>query len=171
MLPFPQAPLKPRTLFHRKNNYIKINNNQIVKLSTPCPTSSTTSRTSSKKMGMGIGIDIASVERITQLINRYDRATLNLLFTFDEIDLCQSAQNSYQKFAVCFAAKEAVGKALGTGLAGIDWHEIEAIVSDFQLNINLYGKAKLQANRLGYTNYLASWSSCNDYVLVHVLAY
>lgn len=122
-------------------------------------------------MGMGIGIDIASVERITQLINRYDRATLNLLFTLDEIDLCQSAQNPYQKFTVCFAIKEAVGKALGTGLAGIDWHEIEAIVSDFQVKINLYGKAKLQADRLCYTNYIASWSSCNDYVLAHVLAY
>lgn len=172
MLPLPQAPLKPRTLFRRNNNsHFNINNIQIVKLSTPCSTFSETSRTSSKNMGMGIGIDIASVERITQLINRYDRATLNLLFTFDEIDLCQSASNPYQKFAVCFAAKEAVGKALGTGLASIDWHEIEAIVSDFQVNINLYGKAKSQADRLGYTNYLASWSSCNDYVLVHVLAY
>jgi holo-[acyl-carrier protein] synthase len=121
-------------------------------------------------MEMGIGIDIASVDRITQLIDRYDRETLSLLFTLDEIDRCQAARNSYQRFAVCFATKEAVGKALGTGLAGIDWHEIEAIVSDFQLSIELYGKAKLQATRLGFTNWIASWSSCNDYVLVHVIA-
>lgn len=95
MLPLPQAPLKPRTLFRRNNNsHFNINNIQIVKLSTPC---STFSETSSKNMGMGIGIDIASVERITQLINRYDRATLNLLFTFDEIDLCQSASNPFQQ--------------------------------------------------------------------------
>ena len=121
-------------------------------------------------MGMGIGVDIASVERIEQLIDRYDRETLNFLFTLDEIDRCQSAKQPYQNFAVCFATKEAVGKALGTGLAGIDWHEIEAIVSDFQLSIKLYGKAKLQAAKLGYTHWIASWSSCNEYVLVHVLA-
>jgi holo-[acyl-carrier protein] synthase len=166
MLQVNQAFLKPRTQFHRQNSYVKINNNQMVKLST-CPTSSTTS---TKKMGIGIGIDIASVERITQLIDRYDHATLSLLFTSNEINYCQSADNPYQRFAVCFAAKEAVGKALGTGLVGIDWHEIEAIVSEFQLEIHLYGKARSQATRLGYVNYLASWSSCDDYVLVHVLA-
>jgi holo-[acyl-carrier protein] synthase len=121
-------------------------------------------------MEMGIGIDIASVERITQLINRYDRETLNLLFTLDEIDRSQAAKNPYQRFAVCFATKEAVGKALGTGLAGIDWLEIEAIVADFQLSIKLYGKAMSQATQLGYTKWNASWSSCNDYVLVQVIA-
>ena len=121
-------------------------------------------------MEMGIGIDIASIDRITQLIDRYDRETLNFLFTFGEIDRSLSTKNPYQKFAVCFAAKEAVGKALGTGLAGIDWHEIEAFVSDFQLSVKLYGKAKFQAARLDYTNWNASWSSCNDYVLVQVLA-
>lgn len=121
-------------------------------------------------MGMGIGIDIASIDRVTRLIDRYDRETLSFLFTFGEIDRSFSTQNPYQKFAVCFAAKEAVGKALGTGLAGIDWHEIEAFVSDFQLKIELYGKAKFKAAKLGYTNWNASWSSCNDYVLVQVLA-
>lgn len=163
----PQQCLKPRTLFHRnKNSYLKANRNrnQVVKLSTGSSIAST------EKMGMGIGIDIASVERITQLINRYDRETLNLLFTLDEIDRSQEARNPYQRFAVCFATKEAVGKALGTGLAGIDWLEIEAIVADFQLSVKLYGKAKSQANRLGYTTWNASWSSCNDYVLVNVIA-
>ncbi len=121
-------------------------------------------------MEMGIGIDIASVDRITQLIDRYDRETLSLLFTLGEINRAHSAKHPYQYFAVCFATKEAVGKALGTGLAGIDWHDIEAVVSDFQLTIKLYGKAKLQATKLGFTNWIASWSSCDDYVLVHVIA-
>lgn len=160
-----QQSLKARSLFHRnKNSYLKVNRNRIVKLST-C-----SSKTSAENMEMGIGIDIASVERITQLINRYDRETLNLLFTLDEIDRCQEAKNQYQRFAVCFATKEAVGKALGTGLAGIDWLEIEAIVANFQLSVKLYGKAKAQANKLGYTTLNASWSSCNDYVLVQVIA-
>jgi holo-[acyl-carrier protein] synthase len=164
----PQLHLNPRTLSYRaKSSYLKLSKNRVVKLPIRCPDSSTASP---KKMEMGIGIDIASVDRITQLIHRYDRETLNLLFVLDEIDRCQSAKNPYQRFAVCFAAKEAVGKALGTGLAGIDWHEIEAIVSDFHLGIRLYGKAKLQAARLGYTKWIASWAICDDSVLVHVIA-
>lgn len=160
-----QPSLKPRTLFHRnKNSYLKVNHERVVKLTTGSST------TSPEKMEMGIGIDIASVARIAQLIDRYDRETLNLLFTSEEIDRCQAAKNPYQWFAVCFAAKEAVGKALGTGLAGIDWHEIEAIIADFQLSVKLYGKAKSIATKLGYTAWNASWSSCNDYVLVNVIA-
>ncbi len=164
-----QHNLKPRTLFNRNRNKSLClkSRSQIVKLSTYCPPSSTPDP---KKMEMGIGIDIASVDRITQLIDRYDRETLSLLFTLGEINRSHSAKSPYQHFAVCFATKEAVGKALGTGLAGIDWHDIEAVVSDFQLTIKLYGKAKLQAAKLGFTNWVASWSSCNDYVLVHVIA-
>jgi holo-[acyl-carrier protein] synthase len=164
-----QQNLKPRTLFNR-NRSVGLKNkdrSRIVKLYTCCPPSS---ETSAQKMEMGIGIDIASIDRITQLIDRYDRETLSLLFTLGEINRSQSARNPYQHFAVCFATKEAMGKALGTGLEGIDWHEIEAIVSDFQLTIKLYGKAKLQATKLGFTNWIASWSTCNDYVLVQVIA-
>lgn len=159
-----QTYLKPRTRFSR-NNYSTIDKNAIVKLSAE---RRAFYKASTKEMG--IGIDIASVDRITQLIDRYDRETLNLLFTWGEIERCQQAKNPERHFAVCFAAKEAVGKALGTGLAGIDWHEIEAIVTEFQLKIELYGKAKFQAAKLGYTNWLASWSNCDNYVLVHVLA-
>jgi holo-[acyl-carrier protein] synthase len=163
-----QPPPNPRTLFHRnKDGSLKLGKNWIVKLPARYPTFSTTD---SKKMAMGLGVDIASIDRIKQLIDRYDRETLSLLFLLDEIDRCQAAKNPYQYFAICFATKEAVGKALGTGLVGVDWHEIEAVISDFQLSIKLYGKAKFQAARLGYIKWFASWSSCNDYVLVHVIA-
>jgi holo-[acyl-carrier protein] synthase len=163
-----QLQLNPRTLFHRnKKGSLELGKNRIVRVSARHSTFSTDLP---KKMVMGLGIDIASIDRITQLISRYDRETLSLLFVLDEIDRCQSAKNPCQHFAICFATKEAVGKALGTGLVNIDWHEIEAIISDFQLSIKLYGKAKFQATKLGYTKWLASWSSCNDYVLVHVIA-
>lgn len=160
----PQTYLKPRTRFSRNNCAVGDRHN-VVKLATE--------RRAAYKAStreMGIGIDIASVERITNLVERYDRGTLNLLFTLGEIDRCQQAKNPYQNYTICFAAKEAVGKALGTGLAGIDWHEIEATVSEFQLKIELYGKAKFQAAKLGYTKWFASWSNCDNYVLVHVLA-
>ena len=118
----------------------------------------------------GIGIDITPIDTIAKLVERYDRETLNLLFTPSEIDRCQTASNPYQLYALCFATKEAVGKALGTGLAGIEWNEIEANISLNRLIIHLYGKASIQAKRRGINGWLATWCNWHDHVLVHVLA-
>lgn len=118
----------------------------------------------------GIGIDIVPVHRIASLIDRYERETLNLLFTPGEIELCQAGKDNYRFYAVCFAAKEAVGKALGTGLAGIGWNQIEASIIHGQLSVSLHGEARIQAKRLGIREWLADWFHWNEHVLVHVLA-
>ena len=125
---------------------------------------------SSEPLIKGIGIDIAQISRIAALISRYDQETLNLLFTPNEIDQCQSASAPHKYYAVCFATKEAVGKALGTGLADIDWNEVEANVTDIRLTINLFGKARHQAFLRGVATWVATWCHWDDYVLVHVLA-
>jgi holo-[acyl-carrier protein] synthase len=118
----------------------------------------------------GIGIDITSIPKIAKLIDLYDREALSLLFTPSEIDRCQAASNPYQAYAVCFAAKEAVGKALGTGLAGIGWNEIEANIDRSRLTVHLYGAASIQASKLAIREWLATWTHWERYVLVHVLA-
>ncbi|HAA30502.1 MAG TPA: ACP synthase [Cyanobacteria bacterium UBA11369] len=118
----------------------------------------------------GIGIDIASISRITRLIDCYDLETLTLLFAPAEIDRCESASDSYQAYAICFATKEAVGKALGTGLAGIGWNEIEANITQGKLTVALHGEARLQAKRRGIRRWLATWFYWDRHVLVHVLA-
>lgn len=89
----------------------------------------------------GIGIDIAPISRIAKLISRYDRETLTLLFTPNEINQCQSASHPDRHYAVCFSTKEAVGKALGTGLVDIGWNEVEANVTNSRLTISLFGEA------------------------------
>jgi holo-[acyl-carrier protein] synthase len=128
----------------------------------------------------GIGIDITPIDRIARLIERCDcpkgaarsdRETLNFLFTPGEIDRCQSASNPHQSYAVCFATKEAVGKALGTGLAGIGWNEIEANITHGNLTIHLHGEASIQAKRRGVREWLATWFYWDKHVLVHVLAH
>lgn len=118
----------------------------------------------------GVGIDIVSISRIAQLIKRYDRHTLTLLFTPGEIDRCQASDDGDRAFAVCFAAKEAVGKALGTGLVDVEWNEIEAVFTLETLAIELYGKADMQAKRNGIQRWLASWHEWNEHILVHTLA-
>lgn len=118
----------------------------------------------------GIGIDISPISRVAGMISRYDQETLSLLFTPNEVHTCQSASHPHRYYAVCFSTKEAVGKALGTGLVGIEWNEIEAIVSHTTLTINLHGEAQCRASTCGVREWLASWCYWDNYVLVHVLA-
>ncbi|MDI6641241.1 MAG: holo-ACP synthase [Elusimicrobiota bacterium] len=59
---------------------------------------------------MDIGIDIVEVKRIKQLL-KY-RKFLNRVFSDDEIQYCSSKKNKAEHFAVRFAAKEALWKAL-----------------------------------------------------------
>ncbi len=60
---------------------------------------------------MELGIDIVEVERIGRLIR--NRAFLERVFTPVEIEYCMQKKKYPQHFAVRFAAKEAVWKALG----------------------------------------------------------
>ncbi|MBE8987825.1 holo-ACP synthase [Nostoc sp. LEGE 12450] len=119
----------------------------------------------------GLGLDITPIHRIARLVDRYDSETLNLLFTANEIDHCQSANNYHQYYAICFATKEAVGKALSTGLVGIDWNEIEAEITLDNLIIHLYGKASHQAKKLKIQKWVANWCNWDQHVLVQVLAF
>jgi holo-[acyl-carrier protein] synthase len=83
-------------------------------------------------MIIGIGIDLVEVDRLKKSVEKFGDRFLNRLFTENEIKYCQTKSNSYQHFAVRFAAKEALLKAIGTGLReGMTWHEIE-IINDKQ---------------------------------------
>jgi holo-[acyl-carrier protein] synthase len=118
----------------------------------------------------GLGLDIAPIARIAKLVDRCDRETLSLLFTSSEIDLCLKASDPHEYYTLCFATKEAVGKALGTGLVGIGWNEIEAKIIDNRLSVHLYGKASDRAKRRGVKEWLANWCRWDRHVLVRVLA-
>ncbi|MBI5631540.1 MAG: holo-ACP synthase [Elusimicrobia bacterium] len=60
-----------------------------------------------------MGVDIVEIERIRKLARRTPRF-LTRVFTREEISYCRAKKNPWQHFAVRFAAKEAVWKALGT---------------------------------------------------------
>ena len=64
----------------------------------------------------GIGIDVVEVERIASAIERHGESFLAKLFTADERAYCEAQKKSALNYAARFAAKEAVSKALGTGL-------------------------------------------------------
>jgi len=120
-------------------------------------------------MVKGVGIDIESTQRIGRLLGRYDNPTLQLIFSEDELGRCRSADSPAQHLAVCFSAKEAMGKALGTGLATIDWNDIEADVQRNQVVLTLHRTARRLAVDLGVSWWQARWSCWNDHVMVVVM--
>ncbi|WP_427156893.1 holo-ACP synthase [Aliinostoc sp. HNIBRCY26] len=118
----------------------------------------------------GLGLDIIPIQRIARIVDRYDSETLNLIFTAKEIERCQSANDSHQYYAICFATKEAVSKALGTGLVDIDWNDIEAEITPQSLIIHLYNQASYQAKKRDIQNWSANWCNWNQHILVQVIA-
>lgn len=74
---------------------------------------------------VGLGVDIVKIERIARIIKRTP-SFIHKIYSDDERAYCQSKASPETHFAMRFAAKEAVLKALGTGFAeGIGPRDIE----------------------------------------------
>jgi holo-[acyl-carrier protein] synthase len=75
---------------------------------------------------MEIGVDIVEIERIRGLYQKYGEGFLRRILTDAEAELCLAKPDPVASLAGRFAAKEAVSKAIGTGIAhGLSWHSIE----------------------------------------------
>ena len=76
-------------------------------------------------MSITIGNDIIEIERIKDIMDRYGSHFLDRIFTSKEQDYCAMKP---QSFAGRYAAKEAIVKALGTGIGAlISWHDMEIL--------------------------------------------
>ncbi len=74
----------------------------------------------------GIGIDVIEVERIEEAIEDSGDRFLQRVFTADERFYCQKQKRPVIHFAARWAAKEAVAKALGTGIGEVlAWQDME----------------------------------------------
>jgi holo-[acyl-carrier protein] synthase len=77
---------------------------------------------------VGLGLDIAEIDRIAQVLTRHGTAILERLYTSREITYCERHKNKFERYAARFAAKEAAMKALGTGWRrGVRWRDIEVV--------------------------------------------
>ena len=66
------------------------------------------------KLIVGLGLDIAEIDRIEAAIVRHGAPILERLYTPSEVVYCESYRNKFERYAGRFAAKEATMKALGT---------------------------------------------------------
>ena len=93
-------------------------------------------------MIFGIGTDIIEISRVKRALQRNPKI-LNRLFTEYEITYFQSRNMNIQHIAGGFCAKEAVVKALGTGVRGFSWKDVEILRgSSGKPMVKLYNKAK-----------------------------
>ncbi len=74
----------------------------------------------------GIGTDITEIKRIEKATAR-NKNFINKLFTKDEVELWEKKNFNLGFIAGRFAAKEAISKALGTGIRGFNFKDIEII--------------------------------------------
>jgi holo-[acyl-carrier protein] synthase len=102
-------------------------------------------------MILGMGVDIAEVERMKGVIERQGERFLRRVFTEREIAYCEKGKNSYERYAGRFAAKEAAMKALGTGWRrGVRWVDLEVVrLESGQPKLVLKGEAKKIAEGMG----------------------
>ena len=116
-------------------------------------------------MIVGLGTDIVEIVRIGRMIERHGDHFLQRIFTADEIRYCQRRREYTQHYAGRWAAKEAVMKVLGTGIAQhVSWKDIE-VVSQLsgQPEIVLRGPVRDLAESKGIETILISISHCHAY--------
>jgi holo-[acyl-carrier protein] synthase len=89
----------------------------------------------------GLGTDIVNIKRLEKILKKNKNAFKSRIFTKKEIIYCDKKKNSTSFYAKRYAAKEALSKALGTGIRkGINFKEIEVLNNSLgKPHINLKG--------------------------------
>jgi len=114
------------------------------------------------------GIDIIELDRFNQIIIKYQDRFLQRIFTKDELE---QIGNNVPSLSVRFAAKEAVVKALGTGIGEVSWLEIEILRGGTgEPMLHLYGNAQRIADQQGLMDWSVSLSHTPKIAVAVVVA-
>lgn len=115
------------------------------------------------------GIDLIEHERVEAGIARLGERYLNRFFTAAERADCDDQPH---RLAARIAAKEAVAKALGTGIGDVRWVEIEIRVDTPRRRprLVLHGNAAHIAHELGLTHWDVSLTHARTHAAAVVVA-
>ncbi len=111
------------------------------------------------------GVDIIEIERVARAIERHGSRFYLRFFTEREV---AESRRQAAALAARFAAKEAVAKALGTGIGVVRWIDIEIVSgTQRQPELRLHGAAARLAGELG----LAEWAVSLSHTHQHAVAF
>ena len=116
-----------------------------------------------------VGIDVIELDRVARLLGRYPERFLARIYTDAEQAFCRGR---VPELAARFAAKEATMKALGTGIRGVGWREIEVLPNRRgKPLLLLHGRAKARAAALGLTDLDISLTTARDFAAAVVVGH
>ena len=118
-------------------------------------------------MALIVGVDIIEIPRVERVYARYGERFLRRVYTEREIAYCRGRA---PQLASRFAAKEATMKALGTGVRGVRWRDVEVVRGRGQApRIELHGTASARADMLGMSDLALSLSHSKEFAVASVV--
>lgn len=117
---------------------------------------------------LAVGTDIIEIARIQRSLNDFGERFLKRVYTAREREWYGDRVN---ELAARFAAKEATSKALGTGIVGIRWQEMEVLPNRRGKPVLiLHGRAAERARTLGLTDFSVSLTHSRTDAMAFVVA-
>jgi holo-[acyl-carrier protein] synthase len=118
-----------------------------------------------------VGVDLVAASRVERLATD-NPGLLPTLFTARELAACSTRRRPYEHLAARFAAKEAVLKAFGTGLAErMQWTDVEIINGTRgKPLVHLHGAVATWAQELGFTEVDVSLSHTEGMAIAQAVA-
>jgi holo-[acyl-carrier protein] synthase len=117
---------------------------------------------------LAVGTDIIEIARIKRSLNDFGERFLKRCYTERERAWYGDRPN---ELAARFAAKEATSKALGTGIVGIRWQEMEVLPNRRGKPVLiLHGRAAERARQLGLTDFSVSLTHSRTDAMAFVVA-
>ena len=120
---------------------------------------------------VGVGTDLARVERFSKFVEQNKSALLGRIFTLGEREYAFAKKDPAPHLAARFAAKESCLKAFGTGWrGGISWHDMEIVPDQLgRPELVLSGRAAELAGEKGVKVVHLSYSHDGEYAVATVI--
>lgn len=117
---------------------------------------------------LAVGVDMIEIERLEKALARHGERFNRRFFTAQEQAYCRGRAD---RLAGRFAVKEAVAKALGTGIGDVNWTDIEVVCdARGRPELVLHDRARRLAEGLGLTQWAISLSHTDTHAIGFAVA-
>ena len=115
-----------------------------------------------------VGVDIVEIARIEEAIERWGDRFLKRIYTEKELAFCRGRA---PELAARFAGKEATMKAMGTGIRGVGWRDIEILPRrGGKPLVHLHSRGLARAQRMETGEFAISLTHSAEFAIAVVAA-